>query len=169
MPRYEIQSWDPVLLPNNTQPSLMLSIKPDKDFVDYTRKNNFTVLAEVQDSSTVYDGKKMVAVVNSSVDYPNYRPNYYNEKGFYTLTLSAEWRGYPPTKTLGSVLIRGMKGPDKLEPVPPRPYKVPVPVREMYSSASTGLQTKQIVLFLGSIGLVLIALLIIARCKKARK
>ena len=77
MSKYNIVRWDPVQLDNNTHALPMIYIKPDKAFLKFVEENNYTVIVRIEGTGTIYDGKAMVGIVNSSATMPNYRPNFY--------------------------------------------------------------------------------------------
>lgn len=136
MPKYEIKSWNPVLPKGNDHPMPMVYIKPDKDFLKYAKENNYMVVATVEGSGTIYDGKPMGAVIDSTGYFPNFRPNFYNKYGYMSLTMFGHWNGYPLTENLGTVTIRGLKGIDNLV-IKPQSFKAPEPVSEMYTDSDS--------------------------------
>jgi hypothetical protein len=160
MPRYEIKRWDSVIPQNNTFSMPMIYIKPDKDFIEYAKMNQWTVMVEIEGSNSIYDGKKMVGVIDSSGYFPNYRPNYYNKTGEFVVTLFAQWYEYPPQR--GYAIVRGAEGPDKIIPEPPKPYEAPAPMKslEMYTPEDTkGMNNSQLTWFLVSFLLIFCVLL----------
>lgn len=174
MPQYEIKRWDPVLPEGNDHPMPMIYIKPDEKFLEYAKENNYMVVVTVNDSGTIYDGKSMGGIIDSSGYFPNFRPNFFNEKGYLTITMFAHWYGYPVNRNnLGNVSIRGLKGEDKIE-LKPQPYKVPKPVQEMYEDVGkedknnkcTNLSGKQLGWVMTGILIMFCVLLVISVKKK---
>jgi hypothetical protein len=53
-----------------------------------------------------YDGRTLHGTVNNSADVPNCRPNFYEETGWYTITLQSLWSGYPPN--MGEIHINDL-------------------------------------------------------------
>lgn len=131
MPKYEIKRWDPVLPDGNEFPMPMIYIKPDEKFIKYAEENKYMVVVTVDGTGTVYDGKPLAGVIDSSGYFPNYRPNFYNKTGYFTITLFAQWKQYPMNGN-GTATIRGLKGADAIVIPPPAPYKAPTPIEEMY-------------------------------------
>lgn len=100
---YRIESWNPI--GNNIKICPSLYIKPDMNFMDILRKNNWRVLCKISNTNTSYDGHTYVANVNTSGNVPNCRPNFFDKTGFYIITLTSNadvgvpntiyWLGYP--------------------------------------------------------------------------
>jgi hypothetical protein len=132
MPKYKIDRWNSVIPPGNINPFPMIYVTPDKNFADYAEENNYTVIVNIEGTGKIYDGKSMVGIIDSSAYFPSYRPNFYNEKGYFVITLYSQWRGYP-TQDNGYVIIKGLKGEDKLQIPESIPYEAPKPVTEMYT------------------------------------
>ena len=109
MSEYDIERWDVVMFNNSNAKSPMIYIKPDLTFLQFARANNYAVVCEISGTGTIYDGKEIPGVVNTSMYVPNCRPNFYNETGWYVVTLSANWYGYPEPSKLGRVKFYGMK------------------------------------------------------------
>jgi len=123
MPTYPIQSWNPMIYKNNTYPLPMLYVTGDKKLEHYAEENDFSFLVTITGSNSNYDNKPIVAVMDCSGVFPNCRPNFYEKNKYFTLTLFGTWIGYPPNN--GSMLIQGMKGPDKLAVPKPVPFIPP--------------------------------------------
>lgn len=133
MPSYEIKEWQAILLETSTFPYPMVYIKPDDAFAQYAKENNYSVLVKIQNTNSKYDLQSFIALVDTGATFPNYRPNFYNQTGYYVLTLvGANWLGYPPQN--GSIFIQGNEGPDKLPVESPPPFVAPKPI-EWYEPA----------------------------------
>lgn len=130
MPKYDIERWDSVINGNNTFPMPMIYFKPDENFFDYAKKNDYQVLVEIEGTGSEYDNKKIVGVINSSANYPTYRPNFYEKTKYYVITLASGWIGYP--KNNGRMIIRGLNGPDKIDIVKTE-FVPPKPIPEFYT------------------------------------
>jgi len=135
MPKYDIVSWDPVILKNETFPRPMVTFKPSDasgskpsdSFVQYVNDNKGAILVTLSDTNSPYENTPLVGVVESSGIYPSYRPNFFNEKGYFTITLVSDWYGYPPNR--GSMLIQGTQtGPHKLPEMAPPKFEPPKPI-----------------------------------------
>lgn len=125
MPEYQIMRWDAVIPKNNTLPYPMIYIKPDKNFEDYARENKYMFLVSISGTGMDYDRIPVVGMSDSSGFFPDYRPYFFNETGYYVIILFANWAGYPDNN--GTVKIQGMKGPDKVTPKT-IPFEVPKPI-----------------------------------------
>lgn len=125
MPEYEIVRWDAVIPPQNTFPYPMVYIKPDENFLQYAKENQYLFSLQVSGTNSNYDARPVVGMVDSSGFYPNYRPNFFNETGTYVIVLFTNWIGYPPNN--GKIQLRGITGPDKIEIRPPT-FSVPQPM-----------------------------------------
>jgi hypothetical protein len=156
MPEYEIQRWDPVLPKGNNEPYPMVYIKPDADFFDYIKENNYLFLVTISGSDSQYD-TQIMALADMSAFFPNYRPNFFNETGFYVLTLFSSWNGYPPKN--GKILIQGLKGPDSVIPKE-RPFTAPVPL-EWFEPKKSSENNKNNSLTFNELGCIILVILII--------
>jgi hypothetical protein len=135
MPEYKIMRWDAVIPKNNTLPYPMIYIKPDKDFQDYARENKYMFLLNISGTGMDYDKMPVVGMVDSSAFFPDYRPYFFNETGYYVIVLFANWAGYPENN--GNVKIQGVKGPDNINPKPVQ-FEVPKPMEpEFYVAPVT--------------------------------
>lgn len=127
MPSYNIKEWQAILLPNSTFPYPMLYIKPDEAFSQYAKENDYSVVVKIQNTNSKYDLQSFIALVDTGATFPNYRPNFYNQTGYYILTLvGANWLGYPPQN--GTVFVQGNEGPDKLPVEAAAPFVAPKPI-----------------------------------------
>ena len=87
---------------NNFSP--FFYVEPTLDFLTIVRANGGKLLVEVT-GSEVYDGI-FTAVVETSADLPNPRPNFFSATGLYGVTLiDAKWTSFPPDGSLGQVSI----------------------------------------------------------------
>ena len=130
MPEYQIERWDSVIPEGATFPFPMIYIKADKAFIDLAKKSNYTVLVAIKNSGSLYDKTPLVGVIDSSGLFPTPRPNFFNQTQLYTVTLSADWLGYPPN--LGKAVFEGEEEAAKtMQPVPFVAPK-PVPWTEWY-------------------------------------
>lgn len=127
MPSYDIKEWQAILLPSSTFAYPMIYIKPDDAFAQYAKENDYSVLVKIQNTNSKYDLQPFIALVDTGATFPNYRPNFYNQTGYYILTLvGANWLGYPPQN--GTVFVQGSEGPDKLAIASPPPFVAPKPI-----------------------------------------
>jgi len=160
MSNYEIKRWDVVLSNNRKVP--MIYIKPDLTFVDFVRSNNFVIVCEINDTGTIYDGKKIYGIVSKSSISPNCRPNFYNKTGLYVVTLMANWYGYPEPNKTGNAKFFGIKSTldDKYEK-PDKPEKVEKPkVSKENPENKPGIYTSKILIILGVIISILFLLIL---------
>ena len=127
MPEFKIMRWDPVIVGNNNEPFPMFYIKPEGDFAEYIKKNDYIFLVTVDETGMDYDKRSVKGIVSNTLHYPNYRPNFFNETGYYSVTLFTNWIGYPGNN--GKVMLQGaIEGPDKIEMVEQPKFEVPKPV-----------------------------------------
>lgn len=146
MPTFTIERWDSVIPPGKTEPHPMIYIKPDKDFIKYAEENENIVLVTISNTGLKYDTQSFVGIVNSSMNFPNDRPIFFDTTGFFVITLFARWLGYPTNN--GSALIEGRSGLDKVQFQEEKQYRPPEPI-EMYNSMSkscSGFSDKQILM-----------------------
>ena len=108
MSEYKIYRWDVIISGNSNQQIPMIYIKPDLNFLEFIRKNNYTVMCKIDGTSTLYDSKIINGIVAKSNDTPNCRPNFYEKTGFYVVKLTDNWYGYPHPGSLGNVKFIGL-------------------------------------------------------------
>lgn len=133
MPEYEIMRWDSVIPDKNTFPFPMVYIKPDKTFEDYIKENNYLFKLRISDTGIDYDVKEVVGMALNSGIFPNLRPNFFNQTGYYAIVLFTNWIGYPTNN--GKIKIQGTKGPDSIVEHPPPKFEVPKPI-EFYDNSN---------------------------------
>lgn len=171
MPTYNILSWDPVVLKNETFPKPMITFKPDKDFIQYSNENKGTILVTFSGTESPYENTPLIGVVESSGYFPSYRPNYFNDTQNFTITLMSDWFGYPVKN--GSMLIQGTKGADKLPEMSPPKFVAPKPIPfalEHYTSPpAKDTSMSYSILLLIFLGLVLVGLGVLVLRKGARQ
>lgn len=110
MTQYKIERWDAVMFGNSITKVPMIYVKPDTDFLEFVRENNYNIICEISGTDSPYDGKHIPGIVDKSCNVPNARPNYYEKTGYYVITLRDEWYGYPTPEKMGTVLIKGVNG-----------------------------------------------------------
>ena len=93
---YQILEWNPVLIGNETFPLPMAYIKPDEKLLKYIQNNNNLINVSVK-NTYIYDNHKtnLYGFIVSSLNFPNYRPNFYNKNGYYCVIIKTNWSGYP--------------------------------------------------------------------------
>lgn len=168
MPEYDIERWDAVIPKDTTFPFPMIYIKPDANFVQYAKDNNYMVLVTVKNTASKYDDNAFVGIIDSSGYFPNNRPNFFNKTGYFVITLFSTWNGYPPQN--GNILIQGAEGPDKLVPsATPPVFEVPRPI-EWYGKSTpqsgqslSSKQLKNIFFVVGGILIILILIFILRK------
>lgn len=100
MTNYKIYRWDPVLLGNLPQPQPMIYIKPEGNELD--DKLGKICDIQISDTQTGYDGQ-MSGLFASSEVFPNYRPEFFKQFGYYVVVLETNWNEYP--KFFGNVKL----------------------------------------------------------------
>ena len=131
MAKYEIKRWDPIVFGSSVHPFPVISIKPDKEFIEFANKNLNTLLIKIEGTNTIYEGKTMVGIMDSSAVSPVCTPVAFNKDKLYTIALYAKWYGYPDSDKLGRAVITGLKGKFKAPKVKVPPYKAPLPAFPM--------------------------------------
>jgi len=105
---YKIFQWVAVMGPNNTvQPACF--IKPDNNFLELSKRNNYELLCDISGTNTRYDGLMVRCYINSTSHMPNCRPNFAEATGFYIVTLDMKWIEYPQHNNLGFLSFHGNK------------------------------------------------------------
>ena len=108
MSEYDIKRWDVVMFGTSITKVPMIYIKPDISLLEFIKANNYAVLVKISGTGTQYDGKEITGVVDRSCNVPNCRPNFFEETGYYVVTLNANWIEYPHPSKLGQVMFSGL-------------------------------------------------------------
>ena len=166
MSQYEIKRWDVVMTGNNTFKSPIIYIKPDLDFLEFARSNNFAVMAVVEGTGLQYDGNQIPSVINTGCTTPNCRPNMSDATGYYVISLDSNWYGYPKNGQLGTVSFLGLNKP-KLEAInkkqPKKQKSVSRSVIDEPVSKQNEMSNKNIIIII--FGLILLLIIVINLAK----
>ncbi len=116
---YKILQWVAVMGPNNAVQAACF-IKPDINFLEFSRRNNYELICHISGTNTRFDGRMVRGYVNNSSHMPNCRPNFGEATGFYIVTLDMILDEYPMYDSLGFLsfygnyaVIQTPKGTDK--------------------------------------------------------
>jgi len=101
MSKYEIHRWDLIMTGNSTFKRPVIYIKPDIDFLEFARLNNFSIVAVVEGTGLQYDGNQVPATVNKGA-------NFSDTNGYYVISLDSNSYGYPKDGMLGTVSFLGL-------------------------------------------------------------
>lgn len=107
MTEYKIERFDVVMFRNSITKVPLIYIKPDSEFLEFVKKNHNAVECEINNTGTIYDGKKIPGVVDKSSNVPSRRDNFFNDTGLYVVSLWADWYGYPEHSSNGKVKFFG--------------------------------------------------------------
>ena len=119
MSKYRIMSWTPIISSDNPNIYIpMIYVKPDAKFLEIVRGNYNVVNCKISGTNMVIDGHNIPGVVTKSSQVPNYRPNFYDATGYYSISLISNWYGYPNPDTLGTVEISSSNPEIKQEKSP---------------------------------------------------
>ena len=104
---YKIERWDVLYDERLNIKRPMIYIVPDDYLLEYAKVNIDTLYVTMSGTGIeCYDGIQLKAQLFSSANYPNKRPNFFDETGYYVIVLKdAIWVGYP--KKLGIVTFQG--------------------------------------------------------------
>ena len=115
----DILSWNSVIPKGNTHPYPMFYIKHDDKLIEYAKKSDYMVVVTVHGTGK-YDDKPLMAVINSTAYFPNYRPYFYNSTGYLSVTVFSNWLGYPENNGTADIVgITDIELP-KSEPLVPK-------------------------------------------------
>lgn len=104
MTDYKIYRWDAVILGKQNQPQPMIYIKPNGTELDDKLGNIYSV--SISETNSVYDKLEINGILSSSECFPNYRPDFFKQFGYYVIALDSYWNGYPSSS--GIVTINGL-------------------------------------------------------------
>lgn len=113
MAEYDIKRWDGVMFGNSITKMPMIYIEPDLKFLQFVEANNYAVVCNITGTGMIYDDVSIPGVVDRSCSIPNCRPNFYEETGYYVITLMGTWNGYPHPDKLGKVVFSGLNAPEE--------------------------------------------------------
>lgn len=142
MLKYDIVSWNPIVLPSRVPninsfstdanpPLPMIYVKPDEKLMQLARDNDYKIVAKVNGTDSCYDKSPMIGLVNSeeNIGKTNARPMLYQRDGLWAIVLLSSWVEYPLLK--GNVVLYGNKGKYGVGETPPIDYPTPVPIEVM--------------------------------------
>jgi len=102
---YQIKRWDVVIYGNSNIKKPVIYITPDSSLLELAANSIHPILIKISGTNTLYDGKMVKGVINKSSDVPNYRPNFFDQTGYYIISLDADWYGYPHPSSQGEITI----------------------------------------------------------------
>lgn len=94
MKEYKIERWDAIIPKGNTFPYPVVYFKPEENFENYIVENNI-VLVKISNTNSTYDEKSVLGMVYNSGYFPSFRPNFFNNTGYYLIVIFTNWIGYP--------------------------------------------------------------------------
>lgn len=159
---YEIMRWDAIIEDESNFPYPVIYIKPDHDFEKQAKEAGNLFVVNISGTNMDYDNRDIVGMVHPSGYYPNFRPHFFNETGYWVIVLTTNWLGYP--ETLGKVKLQTRTVQQPLAESQPQPQsqdmKEKLTVVKKHHT-SNKLDNKQLALTLGLIGVFLFSLLAI--------
>ena len=132
MPKYNIISWNPVQPKCSQFPFPMVYIAPESsgqslpDFFKFSKANNNVFKVTFSGTNTTFDKLALTGFVDSTLNFPNYRPNFFEKNKYIAVTIMSKWWGYPPNN--GIITLQGIAGPDKVMIEEPAIYQAPKPL-----------------------------------------
>jgi hypothetical protein len=107
MTEYNIERFDVAIFGNSITKVPLIYIKPDLELLEFAIKNHNVVECEINNTGTIYDGKKIPGVIYTSSNIPSRRPNFFKDTGFYVVSLWSNWYGYPDHGSNGKIKFAG--------------------------------------------------------------
>ena len=93
MTEYTIERFDAILNKGTSKTTFpAIYIKPDAEFLEFAKKNNYLIGCKIKNSGTVYDDKVLSGILNNKLLD---RPNFLNQSGLCVIMLLVKWKGYP--------------------------------------------------------------------------
>lgn len=112
MTEYKIERFDVILNGGNNNTKLpIIYIKPDSEFLEFAKKNNYILGCKIKNSG-IYDSKVVVGLLNTNFLK---RPNFLNKTGLCVLTLLVKWNGYPEYGVEPTVTFFGVNEEHNIE------------------------------------------------------
>ena len=105
MSQYNIFRWDGILAKNGLNKQPIIYINPDTSFLEFAKNNDYVLLVEINDTNTIYDGKRIIGYVNKS----SFMPNFSEQTNLYVIALESAWYGGPEIGNLGTATFFGFK------------------------------------------------------------
>jgi hypothetical protein len=153
MATYPIQEWNAVLPKNATFPYPMIFIKPNITLLEQVTKTDSIPVQVTISGTSTYD-QTFAGTVHSTLNYPNFRPNFFKETGYIAITLLCNWNGYPIQN--GTVTIA-----DTIQLS--EPVFDPQPIFEPYKQCDNKLTQTQVFVVLSAILFVFIGLVTMSK------
>lgn len=107
MKRFPIYQWGSWMNESRV-PIPILYVKPDNELLDYFEQSDYNINVTIENTKSPYDNTSFSAVVGTSKDIPNYRPNFFKKTGLYVIVLDAPFVVYPEMLK-GNILLNPIK------------------------------------------------------------
>lgn len=99
---YKIQRWDAVIPPGKSIPAPLVYIYPDTQLKNQEGK---VIAVRFRDTGSPYDTLMTTARVYNSGEFPNLRPNFFEQTGYYVLHIDMPWLKYPPANGVVDTVV----------------------------------------------------------------
>jgi hypothetical protein len=93
MSEYQIHQWNQIIDSTNILRPIFTFV-PDPDFLKYILNNQGSIILLEISGTGIYDGKQY-ATCNSSYDFPNFGPTYFETTRQYVMVLHSSFVTYP--------------------------------------------------------------------------
>lgn len=93
MSEYQIHQWNQIIDSTNILRPIFTFV-PDPDFLKYILNNQGSIILLEISGTGIYDGKQY-ATCNSSYDFPNFGPTYFETTKQYVMVLHTSFVTYP--------------------------------------------------------------------------
>lgn len=148
---YPIKRWDAMLFKNSITKMPVVYLEPDDNFMKYISKKDGEFCV-IRGTGMAYDKNPTTGFIRPSSVVPSNRQNFYDETGYYTITLTLPWLGYPDGDKLGIIMFDIVENLNDVL-LPEKPSKI----EEIGSSPEPKFQNK-IKLLLISVVLIVIVI-----------
>ena len=102
-----IKSWNVLMLnnnPNDRKPSVYVKLTDELKNILIERGNNFSI--KIYGTGTIYDSNTSIdGTAYSTLNTPDYRPNFFMKNHDIVFVLDQIWYGYPDPNKLGHISI----------------------------------------------------------------